>query len=121
MIDHINLPVANGRRSVAFYLSALAPLGYVVIRDFGAEAAGLGIRDYAILGLEHVTEAVRPLHVAFPAPDHAAVRSCYQAALEAGARDNGAPGPRPHYHPHYFAGFFLDPDGHNIEIVCHGR
>jgi catechol 2,3-dioxygenase-like lactoylglutathione lyase family enzyme len=121
MIDHINLPVANVRRSVAFYLSALAPLGYVVIRDFGAEAAGLGIRDYAILGLEHVTEAVRPLHVAFPAPDHAAVRSCYQAALEAGARDNGAPGPRPHYHPHYFAGFFLDPDGHNIEIVCHGR
>ena len=121
MIDHINLPVGNVRRSAAFYLSVLAPLGYVLIRDFGDDAAGLGIRDYAILGLERVTGVICPLHVAFPARDHATVRSCHKAALEAGARDNGAPGPRPQYHQHYFAGFFLDPDGHNVEIVCHDQ
>ena len=119
MIDHINLPVGDVRRSTAFYLSVLAPLGYVLIRDFGDAAAGLGIRDYAVLGLERVTGVIRPLHVAFPAPDRATVRLCYQAALSVGARGNGAPGPRPQYHEHYFAGFFLDPDDHNVEIVCH--
>lgn len=119
MIDHINLPVSDVRRSTKFYLAVLARLGYSLVRDFGDDAAGLGIRDYAVLGLEHVTAPIRPLHVAFAAADHATVRSCYQAALDVGASDNGAPGPRRHYHEHYFAGFFLDPDGHNVEIVCH--
>ena len=119
MIDHLNLPVSDVRRSVRFYLSVLAPLGYGLVRDFGDDAAGLGIRDYAILGLERDTAPIRPLHVAFTVPDHESVRAGYRAAVAAGAQDNGPPGPRPHYHEHYFAGFFLDPDGHNIELVCH--
>lgn len=119
MIDHLNLPVRNVRRSTAFYRLALSPLGYRVIRDFGDDAAGLGTRNYALLGLVHVEGDIRPLHFAFSASDRATVRACHQAALVAGARDNGAPGSRPHYHEHYFAGFFLDPDGHNVKVVCH--
>ena len=119
MIDHLNLPVRDVERSTRFYLSVLSPLGYSLVRDFGDEAAGLGIRDYALLGLERVTEPGRPLHVAFSAPDRASVNACYLAAVAAGAQDNGPPGLRPHYHAHYFAGFFFDPDGHNIEVVCH--
>ena len=119
MIDHLNLPVRNVRRSTSFYLTVLSPLGYSLVRDFGDDAAGLGTRNYALLGLERVAERIRPLHIAFSAPDHASVNACYLAALAAGARDNGAPGPRPHYHEHYFAGFFFDPDGHNVEVVCH--
>jgi catechol 2,3-dioxygenase-like lactoylglutathione lyase family enzyme len=119
MIDHLNLPVHDVRRSTAFYLAILSPLGYKLIRDFGDAAAGLGTRNHALLGLEHVPGRIHPLHVAFSAPDRATVRACHQAALAVGAQDNGAPGPRPHYHEHYFAGFFLDPDGHNVEVVCH--
>jgi catechol 2,3-dioxygenase-like lactoylglutathione lyase family enzyme len=119
MIDHLNLPVRDVRRSTAFYLSVLAPLGYALVRDFGDDAAGLGTLDHALLGLERVTGPIRPLHVAFTAPDRATVDACYRAAIAAGAQDNGPPGPRPHYHAHYFAGFFVDPDGHNIEVVCH--
>lgn len=119
MIDHLHLPVRNVRRSATFYRLALAPLEYRVVRDFGDDAAGLGTRNYALLGLVHVEGDICPLHFAFSAPDHTTVRACHKAALAAGARDNGTPGPRPHYHKHYFAGFFLDPDGHNVEVVCH--
>lgn len=119
MIDHVNLPVRDVRRSTTFYLSTLSALGYRLVRDFGDDAAGLGTRNYALLGLERVVGDIRPLHVAFSAPDRATVCACHRAAVAAGARDNGAPGPRPHYHEHYFAGFFLDPDGHNVEVVCH--
>jgi catechol 2,3-dioxygenase-like lactoylglutathione lyase family enzyme len=119
MLDHLHLPVRDVRHSTTFYRLALAPLGYRVVRDFGDAAAGLGTRNYALLGLVHVEGDIRPLHFAFSAPDRAAVCACHQAALAAGARDHGAPGPRPHYHKHYFAGFFFDPDGHNVEVVCH--
>jgi catechol 2,3-dioxygenase-like lactoylglutathione lyase family enzyme len=119
MIDHLHLPVRNVRRSTTFYHLALAPLEYRVVRDFGDAAAGLGTQNYALLGLVYVEGNIRPLHFAFSALDRATVCACHQAALAAGARTNGAPGLRPHYHEHYFAGFFLDPDGHNIEVVCH--
>lgn len=119
MLDHIHLPVRDVRRSTTFYRLVLAPLGYGVVRDFGDDAAGLGTQNHALLGLVHIKGDIRPLHFAFSAPDRATVCACYQAALEAGARDNGAPGLRPHYHEYYFAGFFFDPDGHNVEVLCH--
>jgi len=124
MIDHIGIPVSDYARSKAFYVSALAPLGYTLImevqqNEHDAKACGLGAGgkpDFWIGGeggLNH------PVHIALVAKDRASVDAFYKAALAAGARDNGPPGPRPHYHPNYYAAFVLDPDGHNIEAVCH--
>ena len=90
MIDHIGFPVSDFERSKAFYLKALAPL-----------------------------RLDKPLHVAIVAKDRATVDAFYKAAIAAGGRDNGAPGIRAHYHANYYGAFVLDPDGHNIEAVCH--
>ncbi len=106
-------------RSRAFYLRVLGPFGYRLLRDFGAEAAGLGTEQYAVLGLVRSPPGFPSTHLAFRVDSHAEVERFHAEALAAGGRDNGAPGLRPHYHPHYFAGFVLDPDGHNLEVVCH--
>ncbi|MDO8877345.1 MAG: VOC family protein [Pseudolabrys sp.] len=124
MIDHIGFPVSDFARSKAFYEKALAPLGYSVIMevektDSGHPAAGFGRDgkpDFWIGGEGGLHDA---LHVAIVAKDRATVDAFYQAALAAGATDNGAPGIRAHYHPNYYGAFILDPDGHNIEAVCH--
>ena len=126
MIDHIGFPVSNYERSKAFYRLALAPLGYTLVMEVGANqtegghaAAGFGVGgkpDFWI-GAEGRTD--RPLHVAIAAKDRAAVDAFYHAALAAGGKDNGAPGLRPHYHASYYGAFVLDPDGHNIEAVYH--
>ena len=126
MIDHVGFPVSDYARSKAFYTKALVPLGYTLIMEVGAEqtesgspAAGFGIDgkpDFWIGG-EGGLNGV--LHVAFAVEERAVVDAFYRAALAAGAQDNGAPGLRPHYHPDYYAAFVLDPDGHNIEAVCH--
>jgi catechol 2,3-dioxygenase-like lactoylglutathione lyase family enzyme len=126
MIDHIGFPVSDYVRSKAFYTQALAPLGYVLVMEAaagdtesGAPAAGFGANrkpDFWIGGEGGIE---RPLHVAIAAKDRASVDAFYRAALAAGGRDNGAPGLRPHYHPNYYGAFVLDPDGHNIEAVCH--
>ncbi|MDP2297622.1 MAG: VOC family protein [Pseudolabrys sp.] len=124
MIDHIGFPVSDFARSKAFYEKALAPLGYSVIMevektDSGHPAAGFGRDgkpDFWIGGEGGLHGA---LHVAIVAKDRATVDAFYQAALAAGATDNGAPGIRAHYHPNYYGAFILDPDGHNIEAVCH--
>ncbi len=126
MIDHIGFPVSDYEHAKAFYARALAPLGYTLIMEIDADktesaypAAGFGASgkpDFWIGGEGGID---RPLHVAILAKDRAAVDAFYQAALEAGGRDNGPPGLRPHYHPHYYAAFVLDPDGHNIEAECH--
>ena len=126
MIDHIGFAVADYERSKAFYAKALAPLGYSLIREVSGEdnaskfpAAGFGTDgkpDFWIGGeggLEH------PLHVAIAVKDRAMVDAFHRAALAAGGKDHGAPGLRPHYHPNYYAAFVLDPDGHNVEAVCH--
>ena len=124
MIDHIGIPVSDYARSKAFYVSALSPLGYTVIMEVqhnenDSLAAGLGAGgkpDFWIGGeggLNH------PVHIALVAKDRATVDAFYKAALAAGAKDNGPPGIRAHYHPNYYAAFVLDPDGHNIEAVCH--
>jgi catechol 2,3-dioxygenase-like lactoylglutathione lyase family enzyme len=124
MIDHVGFPVSDYARSKAFYERALAPLGYGVVmevgnNEMGAPAVGFGIGgnpDFWIGGEGNVGN---PVHVAIVAKDRAVVDAFYTAALAAGGRDNGAPGLRPHYHPNYYAAFVLDPDGHNIEAVCH--
>lgn len=120
MIDHIALPVADYARSKAFYLAALAPLKYVLAVEAGPASAGFGVPGrpkFWISGGD--TPLKGELHVAFEANDHGAVDAFYRAALQAGGTDNGAPGLRPEHHANYYAAFVLDPDGHNIEAVCH--
>jgi catechol 2,3-dioxygenase-like lactoylglutathione lyase family enzyme len=126
MIDHVGFPVADYERSKAFYLKALAPLGYSLIMEVGGEyteskspAAGFGADgkpDFWIGG-EGGLKGI--MHIAIVAKDRAEVDAFHSAALAAGGKDNGAPGLRPHYHPNYYGAFVLDPDGHNVEAVCH--
>jgi catechol 2,3-dioxygenase-like lactoylglutathione lyase family enzyme len=126
MIDHVGFPVSDYARSKAFYENALVPLGYTLIKEVtadqtenGAPAAGFGKGgkpDFWIGGEGKLNGAV---HVALVADDRATVDAFYRMALAAGGKDNGAPGLRPHYHANYYGAFVLDPDGHNIEAVCH--
>jgi catechol 2,3-dioxygenase-like lactoylglutathione lyase family enzyme len=126
MIDHIGFPVSDYARSRSFYEKALAPLGYVLIMEFaetesGSPACGFGKDgkpDFWIGGEGGLTGV---LHVALAADDRATVDAFYRSALAAGGTDNGAPGLRPQYHPNYYGAFVLDPDGHNVEAVCHAR
>jgi catechol 2,3-dioxygenase-like lactoylglutathione lyase family enzyme len=126
MIDHVGLAVSGYERSREFYRSVLAPLGGELVMEVTAEQtgdgshAGFGMhgRPTFWIGTSHNAHS-GSVHVAFTAPDRDAVRAFHRLALEAGATDNGAPGLRPHYHEHYYGAFVLDPDGHNIEAVCH--
>lgn len=119
ILDHIGLNVADYAASKAFYLKALAPLGITLVMDE---------QDWGMLGRDGVPqfwfgaygEPPKSVHVAFAAKDRAQVRAFYDAALAAGGRDNGAPGIREQYHPNYYGAFVFDPDGNNIEAVCHG-
>jgi catechol 2,3-dioxygenase-like lactoylglutathione lyase family enzyme len=122
MLDHIGFPVTNFARSKAFYESALAPLGYSVVKEMMLSDddgyAGFGAdRPHFWIGTGKPLQG--RLHVAFAAKTRAEVRAFYEAALAAGGVDNGAPGLRPHYHENYYGAFVLDPDGHNIEAVNH--
>ena len=128
MIDHIGFPVSDYARAVAFYTKALAPLGYGIVMEVTqqqtghAPAAGFGADgkpDFWIGGEGGEGGLNKPLHVAILAKDRATVDAFHREAIAAGGRDNGAPGIRAHYHPHYYGAFVLDPDGHNIEAVCH--
>ncbi|MGE5186524.1 MAG: VOC family protein [Acidobacteriota bacterium] len=117
MIDHIGIEVADLDRSIAFYTKALAPLGYALVMKWEQFAGfGVGGKPDFWIGLA-VPKA--KVHVAFRANGRATVRAFHEAALAAGGKDNGAPGVRPHYHEHYYGAFVHDPDGHNIEAVCH--
>jgi catechol 2,3-dioxygenase-like lactoylglutathione lyase family enzyme len=124
MLDHAGFPVSDYARSKAFYLQALAPLGYALVMEVqqhenDAPAAGFGANGKPDLWIGGEGGLQRPIHIAVAAQDRAAVDAFYRAAIAAGGKDNGAPGLRPHYHPNYYAAFVLDPDGHNIEAVCH--
>jgi catechol 2,3-dioxygenase-like lactoylglutathione lyase family enzyme len=124
MIDHIGIPVSDYARSKAFYEKALAPLGYSLIMEVqqhenDTPAAGFGIDhkpDFWIGGEGGLNKRV---HVAIVAKTRLMVDEFYKSALVVGGKDNGAPGLRPLYHPNYYGAFVLDPDGHNIEAVCH--
>jgi catechol 2,3-dioxygenase-like lactoylglutathione lyase family enzyme len=121
MIDHVTLRVKDFQRSHAFYEEALAPLGYRAVQQFD-DAAGYGrSANEPTLWVIGDAQALGTVHVAFRAVDAASVDRFYGAALAAGGRDNGPPGFRAHYHPSYYAAFVLDPDGHNIEAVCHDK
>lgn len=117
MIDHISIRVSDYERSKRFYVMALAPLGYTLLME---GASGAGFRKEFIPDFWIKQGAPSPsTHVAFASPDRATVDAFYTSAIAAGARDNGAPGLRPDYHPSYYGAFVLDPDGYNIEAVCH--
>jgi putative glyoxalase/bleomycin resistance protein/dioxygenase len=122
MIDHISLNVSDPAVSRAFYVKALAPLGYEVAAEYGP-VVGLKAADAeggpgADLWLAPAMDPA-PVHLALTAATAEQVDAFHTAALAAGGRDNGVPGERPHYHPGYYAAFVLDPDGNNLEVVCH--
>lgn len=117
MIDHISLVVRDYAVSKRFYEAALVPLGYRALMEFG-EVCGLGEEGKPDFWIGK-GEVGRPVHIAFSARDRATVDAFYQAAIAAGGKDNGAPGVRAQYHPNYYGAFVLDPDGNNIEAVCH--
>jgi catechol 2,3-dioxygenase-like lactoylglutathione lyase family enzyme len=123
VIDHIEIAVADVARAKAFYDAALAAVGIAVVLSLndGTPRAAYG---YGVAGQPHFFIVQGPpftgmLHVAFAAKDRATVDAFHGAAIAAGGRDNGSPGPRPQYHPNYYGAFVLDPDGHNVEAVCH--
>jgi catechol 2,3-dioxygenase-like lactoylglutathione lyase family enzyme len=118
MLDHIGIHVSDLKRSVAFYEKALAPLGYTLIMTFG-EGAGFGVGGKPDFWIGAGSPPKDRVHVAFRTNSRADVKAFYDAALAAGGTDHGAPGIRAHYHPDYYGAFVLDPDGHNIEAVCH--
>jgi catechol 2,3-dioxygenase-like lactoylglutathione lyase family enzyme len=118
MLDHAGLNVSDLSASRAFYDRALEPLGIRPLREF-PQACGYGDADKPYFWTFERGTASTGVHVAFESPDRATVASFYEAAIAGGGRDNGEPGPRPIYHQHYYGGFVLDPDGNNVEAVCH--
>jgi catechol 2,3-dioxygenase-like lactoylglutathione lyase family enzyme len=119
MLDHVGLNVGDLAASKAFYEQALRPLGYSVAMEFPGEAVGFHADRGADFWIGRRDPTTAGTHVAFTAADRAAVDAFHAAALEAGGSDNGAPGPRPQYHEHYYGAYVLDPDGNNVEAVCH--
>ncbi len=118
MIDHIGLTVSEYAKSKAFYTKALEPIGYGVVMEFGGSTGGLGVEGKPDFWISQ-GEATAPVHMAFNAKDRQAVDAFHAAALAAGGRDNGKPGVREQYHPNYYGAFVFDPDGNNVEVVCH--
>jgi catechol 2,3-dioxygenase-like lactoylglutathione lyase family enzyme len=125
MLDHVGYPVSDYGRSKAFYLAALKPLGYGLVMEVTDAMSG-GQGDHAGFGAGRpdfwIGTGKAPactVHLAFQAADRAQVDAFHAAALAAGGTDNGAPGLRPHYHANYYGAFVLDPDGNNVEAVCH--
>jgi catechol 2,3-dioxygenase-like lactoylglutathione lyase family enzyme len=125
MIDHVGIPVSNYKKSKSFYMTVLAPLGYGLIVEVSSKEtgntshAGFGAGGSPEFWIGAGKMVKGQGHFAFKANTREAVRAFYDAAINAGGLDNGSPGLRPHYHENYFGAFVLDPDGHNIEAVCH--
>ena len=121
MLDHVGIEVGDFDASRAFYEMALAPLGLSVVMEPVSTSAGFGGSDRKPWFWINARgrDASRGVHLAFKAINHEMVDTFHAAALAAGGTDNGAPGPRPLYHPGYYGAFVLDPDGNNVEAVCH--
>ncbi|HET6332951.1 MAG TPA: VOC family protein [Polyangiales bacterium] len=127
MIDHMSIQVLDYEKSKAFYTQALGPLGYSVVMEItrdqvpelpSSAVCGLGEErpDFWLAGAKAPTS---PQHLAFRAPSRSSVDAFFKAALAAGAKSNGEPGVRAHYHPNYYGAFVIDINGHNLEAVCH--
>ena len=125
MLDHIGINASDVKRSKSFYELALKPLGIAVempptpeMIAAGYEGYGFGEagKPYFWVGSGKATTAI---HIAFGARTRSDVDAFYAAAIAAGGRDNGPPGIRAHYHPTYYGAFVFDPDGNNVEAVCH--
>ena len=126
IIDHFGFGVSDYERAKAFYTEVLAPLGISGVMEVGPEqtenrvwACGFGRNGKPESWIGSDGKTTPPMHVAFVVDSRAEVDAFYEAALRAGGRDNGKPGLRPQYHPTYYGAFVFDPDGHNIEAVCH--
>ena len=124
MIDHLALDVSDLEKSGRFYEHALAPLGYQKLMDAPQEFGGrltLGWEDStkSDFYISEGSRTVPSMHIAFRAGSREQVDEFFKAAIAAGGKDNGKPGLRPEYHETYYGAFVLDPDGHNIEAVCH--
>jgi len=118
ILDHIGLAVRDFARSSTFFRRSLAPLGIqTVLEGEGWAMLGKEGRPQFWIGVHGIPPG--PIHIAFAAENREQVRAFHRAALAAGGRDNGAPGIRAKYHPDYYGAFVFDPDGHNIEAVCH--
>jgi catechol 2,3-dioxygenase-like lactoylglutathione lyase family enzyme len=116
-IDHAAMNVSDLERSKAFYTDALKPLGYSLMFEIEG-FLGFGDAQMPSLGVVRRDPAGGG-HIALAAPDRATVDAFHDAAMAAGGTDNGEPGLREHYHPTYYAAFVRDPDGNNVEAVCH--
>jgi catechol 2,3-dioxygenase-like lactoylglutathione lyase family enzyme len=125
MLDHIGFAVADIDRARAFYVEALAPLSITAIADITAQQTGrdahvgFGAEGKPFFWIGDGGPSAGTVHVSFTARTRAEVDAFHEAELHAGGRDNGPPGIRAHYHPNYYGAFVLDPDGNNIEAVCH--
>lgn len=118
IIDHIGFAISDSQKSNDFYAKALAPLGIEKVMEYDGWS-GYGRNGKPEFWFGEAQEAHSPMHIAFSADNRDQVRQFYEAALAAGGKDNGGPGIREEYHPNYFGAFVIDPDGHNIEAVCH--
>ncbi|OWQ85688.1 glyoxalase/bleomycin resistance/extradiol dioxygenase family protein [Roseateles aquatilis] len=125
MIDHTGVTVSDFEKSKAFYVNALAPIGYELLAELSAavtghtDVAGFGEAPKPDFWISRGDPNRPAIHVAFRVATRQQVRDFHQAALAAGGTDNGGPGIRAYYHPNYYGAFVRDPDGHNIEAVCH--
>jgi len=118
VLDHVGVPVSDFEQSKRFYAEALSPLGYELIMEPSVSAAGFGRWGKPDFWISQ-GEPGHAFHIAFAADERATVDAFHEAAMAAGGRDNGGPGLRPEYHPSYYGAYVLDPDGNNIEAVCH--
>ena len=118
MLDHVVIRVSDFEQSKRFYAEALSPLGYELLREPSVSAAGFGRQGKPEFWI-HQGDRGQPVHIAFAASERASVDAFHEEALAAGGRNNGGPGLRPKYHPSYYGAYVFDPDGNNIEAVCH--
>ena len=125
ILDHIGISISDHAKAVTFYATVLAPLGISLIMEVppeltgGKHYSGFGRDGKPDFWVSDDKKAQTGLHIAFAARNRAEVDAFYQAAIAAGAKDNGKPGIRTDYHPNYYGAFVFDPDGNNIEAVCH--